>query len=1363
MAEDYGFENISYTNNNVTPAIGGADSFSGLQTVRPIDTEANVLLDEERNSKTFNEKVNAFQSVMQTVNFARDITKKDYILNRFKEDDVWKKASNDFSSIQMLSNAGLPITDDNIANITNSKSETHASNIISLLKEDMKTMEKADKVIGNFGKGSAVFISENVLDPSVALIPPMFKAATPLAAGVTAGLYETYKVVQDTMLDKNIGAIEDKVAMGAVNVMFDVAITRMFHTDNSIAKGMPVNKIDEPIEQSNDILALPAPLTKITDGKLTPEELIARGNQAEARIAEASRIAEEEARQSLITPIGESPNFVKDLDKARSRTMQQFDNDISELDKMINTANDFETNILPTRYEEQNMYSDMRDKASKYRQDLEAKREAVIDKKMQETRIDAEIAEIRKLNLEDAVAKIQANEVIPEYVKKTLVKHLEKVKEPEIKLAKRQEKLSSLGKRESEINDEISSLNKKISSYKRNTTFKANAIAKLEELKSELVKVKNSIKQSKNPIMNMDKANRTKAIKKAEDNLMITGLMAEDIAKVVNDLRPLVNKANANIWKDLKPDLDLLATKYPSIFNDLRRDVIGIIKNQDITNLRSNLINKLPKSKKIAVVSVIAGLGVSAQASDGTESDVGLEAIIGIALALVAGNQIVKYFRNLGIKNVIQRSLDAVKSTTDNATYQSSKDFTKFQRARRSAVALMRNSFLDTYAPIAKYGGLAKTMIDKLVHNPFGGSKVNASIRKDILIRSALSRIGYSMKVNRYEYVKEMGYSRVDSYWNSMKIEDEFNKAVSDVLEGGVSNSKAVNDMAKVQRKEYDLIKDKLIDLGYDSKMLENYFPRRWTSDSIRRMIFLNEELNRPVIENAITKAVIAGGVVTSEEGAKNIAKTMIDNMLEVSASGERQYTMYDDVFSKIEEFLDEGVTEADVLEKLTTRKQDMINSLKARNTMDINMLNDIQLYDVNGLPIEKVNSDAFVDRDSLRVFEEYANTAYGTISMAEQGYKTVANFMQDVAKVRKEFGNFAADELKRVGDHIFGLYNREPSNMYTTGLNILTSGAMFVGLSKSVFSTFVELSKAITNGNMFVLADAIPKAWKGMDNELMSKLMETTALGSSRLRDVMPERMFGSTVDDISKSVGFREEGLIGNTLDRAGKKLVREVVNKFGLGWASDYTQRINLVQSATKLANFIETGKGLPLNRLEYYGLDEETINTLKGIFTIDSRGKLLDLNTTSWTTKQEQTYQAVMRQITNEITPEASIGNYPSFLDNNAVGRIVAPLLRYSMVAQNVSGNVDLALFDRRALLNLVSGTLGAYIGIKLRSEVNNKKVDDETALLYAIMSQNIAGGVPSAFGIYTQTPMAMDFSNDIINNANSLSKIVTGEE
>ena len=46
---------------------------------------------------------------------------------------------------------------------------------------------------------------------------------------------------------------------------------------------------------------------------------------------------------------------------------------------------------------------------------------------------------------------------------------------------------------------------------------------------------------------------------------------------------------------------------------------------------------------------------------------------------------------------------------------------------------------------------------------------------------------------------------------------------------------------------------------------------------------------------------------------------------------------------------------------------------------------------------------------------------------------------------------------------------------------------------------------------------------------------------------------------------------------------------------------------------------------------------------------------------------------------------------------------------------------------------------------------------------AIMSQNIAGGVPSAFGIYTQTPMAMDFSNDIINNANSLSKIVTGEE
>lgn len=1313
--------------------------------ITPEDTELDIALREQRNSTETTSKVQAFNDAMKISNIATYVNRSamfnNYTRDKFKEDSEWKSNMDNLSASNMLIDNKLPLTYENVKGISESNNREHALWLMEQYHNDIETMNDVNKKIGKFAQGTAKIVSEEVLNPKALLIPSVLRAGTVGEALVASSAYETARFMDDVYEDRDIGALEDRVAFGVASVGIDMAFAKMFNISKAGEFKIP-NEIAE-----ETTLALPAPMAKLTDGRLTPEELLSKSALAEERVAKASIQAEKEFKQSLITPVGESPSFVKQLDRERTIQNEKFKSDMDELDNMIATATKFEEDIIPERYATLDEYAKMREKAAQYRQELELEKNVKVHEESQSVKINAELEELRKVNVEEARIKIENSDVIPDYIKRTLIKHLDDSRADEIKLAKTNEKLKTLGARESEINSELNKLNTKLNSYVRNSIHKTNTQNKIDALHNELASVRNSIKQVKNPTMNMAKAERTANIKLAEENLMVAGLMHNDMAKVVEGLRPLVSKGNVDMWRTLKGDVELLASKYPAIFNALKRDVNNLIKNKDINDIKSKALNKLPKNKKIAMVGVLAALATSANASEGTDDNTPyLSIVFGIGTALILGHIAINQIKNVGFKNLLSSKLRDLDNTVRHATYNVSPQASRFELARRKFIAGVSGEFINSYSAIAKFGGKAKEVIDKLGHNAFGGNKVTASIRKFNMLKSAQARIGFEYKVQKANYIKERGYSIYSRFTDTYKIEDEFNKAIADVLEGGSSTSKAVNAMAKQHRAEYDLIKSKLIDAGYDADFVNNYFPRRWNVSSIRNMININKALNEPIIEQAFTDAILSGGKVTNQDAARSIAKSMIERMMKIETGSERQYGMYDDLFKDMEEFLQTGVSKEDIANKLSTKKKDMMDALQARQSMDLNRLDNLQIYDANGLPLNKLQKDMFVERDANKVFEEYANVSYGHIAMSEQGYHTVHRFMNDVNEIRGLNGNVPADELKRIGNQIFGTLEHRVEDVYTQGLNILTSVAMGLQLAKGGFSVLAEATKLLVNSNYRTLSNGIAMSWKGMDNALMKKLLDLTPLGTSKYRDIMPERFFGNEIDNLAFKMGFNEDKVVGKMLEAGGKRFVREVVGKMGLGWFSDFTQRVNVVQSATKLANFIERGEGLALNRLEYYGLDTVTINKLKGYFELDSKGQLINIK--KMPKNIESKYQAIMRQLTNEKTPEPDIANYPSFLDNNPVGKIFASLLRYSFTAFNVNGLVDVAMFDRTALIQSIAGTVGSYIGLKIKFLANNKDVDDATIMKYALLSQSIGGAV-SVPEIFMKEPVSMKPSQLII--------------
>ena len=1252
-----------------------------------------------------------------------------------EEDKAFRDGLTDYTAITSLQQKGIPVTDDNISYLRDAKNLNHYSDILNMLEDDKKKQENIDKSLTPLMQASAKFVSSVIFDPSILALPEALAAKTTKALIGTSLLYEGSRMGENIATGTQHESVGDSMIDLAKGAAINVAFFKSVDFALTALKGVPVNKLAEPIDSpmhdykwrtEKDI---PTNQTEPNFNNYTwsktPNEI-----KIENEISKATQ----EFEQSLVTPVGESPSFVKNLDRQRQIEHNQFQEDMHELDRMIMVSNDFEKNIIPARYEEMNQYAKMREDAANYRQNILDKKLGMIEQEKQRIALDTEVKTARDMHLEDAKNTIENSTIIPEYMKKSIIRSIEDMKQPELKLAEKEAKLSELGSREKSINDELGKLNTKLESYKRESIHKSNTQAKIDNLKKELQNIRNTTKQIKSPSMNMDKAIKTAAIKQAEDNLMISGLMHNDIAKVVEEFKPLLTKENIGVWKELQPDIELLAKKYPNEFNALKQDVNNLLISNANVELKSKLLNKLPQSKKLAIALTVGAMGTTAaNASDGSNNENVLGVASTVALSLIAGMVGLSVIRNSKLSTLFKGWGNILDATASNATWQVSKAGLSFERSRQAIVSFMRTELFEAYAPIARYGGKAKNIASKILHDPLSsGSKVVASTDKDNMLRASTFQIGVAIEQNMANYLRSIGVSVWDRATNRIALLDSMNNEIAKVIEGGYTNNPYLRKMADSFKARYEEIWNAMKEAGYDISKIKDYFPRVWKTDVVREMIRMNSA-NRQIIVDAFAKSIAAKNANLTAQQLQEEANNLVKQMFDTPKEGIAGFTLHDDVFSTLQTMLKQGVTEADVNAALTTKQKDMLRSMKYRKDLDMSAFENIEVLDANGSKV-KVGLESFVDRNATRVYESYANAAYGHIAMAKQGYPTLHKFMKEVNGVRRAYGDAPADELVRLGNHIFGVAAERPNDVYTSMLNGVTVASMGLKLGTSAFSTATELFRVVFNSEIGRITNTIGRAAKSYNNNIMNEMIKIYPIGTSKIRGIMPERTYGSAIDQAILTNQIGSNKTFTNMLNQFGLSLVKFVVDKMGLGTMSDLIQRMNLEQSFSKLARHIELGRGLEANRLDIYGLDANTINSLKGVFTLDSKGEIVAIGGTK---KQRETIASVMRNITNEKTPEGSISSIPALLDgSNPVGRMFAPLLRYSFASANTMGMVNVAKADKTAVWNFMVGTLGSYTSMKVKYALQNKDMDDRKLLYWAIMQNAELSGVEGLKTIFT---------------------------
>lgn len=1275
-------------------------------------------LQKERDDTTARNKVLAFAEAGFDSSVWKDVGIKLVANARFDEDESWKI---DFDTMMTIANQrGLTYDSDWMNKLHNSKSQDEFMYIMNMYEQTEKKRAKVNEELGNVAR-IAASISGELTHPANLLVPSMFMAKTAKTAIGLSTAYEASYLGLNEAVDRNQDEfMVDKLVQSSGALALEYGLMRMFTVKDAINKGMPLDEADKPL-----LLEWKPLQPQVDDSNDLADKVFKANIDLENRLKAVSK----EVKYDIIEPTKErtwftqKQEFSKQFDEARKQQAKEME----ELDAMIAKAKDFEDNILPARYEQETMYAEMREKAATYRRELEVKLEVMAEKEYNERVFQSQMRELRQIKVNDAIDKLKNNKEIPEEFKSSIIRQLKKTTDIDNKT----ERLQQLGKREYELNELIGSLSKKISGYKRNTKFKQQAIDDLAKLNAEKKNIQNTTKQIKEggSVPNKQKAK----IKEAEDALMIAGLTLDEIKENIVELRKIVTPEYANVWKDLKGAIDIVSTKYPTIFDGLKQDIGNLIAKGEKAKLNSKILAKLPTSKKLAVVGLAAGLaGTSAQASDGSSSSgLDVDVIAYLVMAIMLPYGVAKFVRNQGFRNRLEAISKNARLVQDRALYKTTEESTKMELVRSKALSFMYSgSLLARYPYIAKFGGRAKETADKILTNPFGKGKYSSELDKETNLRTAEANISIAMRENKELYLQEAGLtSKITNMLNDAIIDNDIGLQVSDVLDGKVSKFKSINNIASAIKNEMDKAIKSMIEAGYETKLVTNYFPRHWNADFIRSAIRLNPK-NEDIIAEALSKAIIKGLPEATAEGTLVEAKQILNSLIRLGGEDGKHFTLTDDFLDKIDNVLKKAnMSKEEVSEQLTTAYQDMLSSLKSRKDMVIDELNGIKLLDANGYELNPIGKNELLHRNAFDVSKSYLNAVYGQLAMNKAGFKTRRQFIDEVHNIRTEQGNEAADAVKEAGYHIFGISDYKPTSQFDDILKGASLLAIGLSLKTSVFSTATELAKVLVASGFGHNITSFRRVIRGYNDKVGRKLMQESALGTSQIRGKLPERFWG-TAEEQKMLLSTDSDGVISG-INSVGKWFLGAVVHNMGLGWFSDLAQRINVHAQAGRLARYIESGKVISKERAEYYGLTEEAISTLKGIFELDKSGKVVDMK--DMTNKQRETFRGIFRQMTNEATPEVSLGSTPEWMSSE-LGRIIAPLNRYPINAFNTSGAVDMQLFDSRALLMNFAGIVGTILGLSARAELSQSNMSTEDIIMYSLMSQNPTGIIPIPMSI-----------------------------
>jgi len=407
-----------------------------------------------------------------------------------------------------------------------------------------------------------------------------------------------------------------------------------------------------------------------------------------------------------------------------------------------------------------------------------------------------------------------------------------------------------------------------------------------------------------------------------------------------------------------------------------------------------------------------------------------------------------------------------------------------------------------------------------------------------------------------------------------------------------------------------------------------------------------------------------------------------------------------------------DNVEYEDFLDAMNVPK-DKNSRAKYRVDFDINDIEPFEVM-VGGKPV-KVDKAVFANRDFKSILDTVSNQIYGSAALAQKGYHSRAALNKAIADNVND--PTMRNELMQVADLVNGI-PIPSNNPFLHDLSMITKDLTMVAkLPLVVFSMPPEFISTIVSGGFFKGLKALGGAFSSMHGKnsyMMRQLSEVSGLGTSTKRiDVSGYR---GLTDDVTN---LDDDGVASKL--RAGTMKLRDLSMLMnGLSYFSDVAQRANLSINTEKLAKYF-TGEGkIPDTRLFVYGIDDAMVKRFKNKFTFTD-GSLDDFDISKWSIKDQDDFGEILRVMNQETSPETTIGETGLYTRTTDLGRAMSSLISYPMQQFNIHGVDDFRHLDRMGFAHSVGGFMGAYIGLNARYAAQDKEVDDETLILYALLN------------------------------------------
>lgn len=690
---------------------------------------------------------------------------------------------------------------------------------------------------------------------------------------------------------------------------------------------------------------------------------------------------------------------------------------------------------------------------------------------------------------------------------------------------------------------------------------------------------------------------------------------------------------------------------------------------------------------------------------------------------------------------------------------------TKFSKARLDIFAVLNRSESEA----------VRSLVFQLVKDPIQVDSKSAQGWTASEIKSHIKRtIGGAFHREVRAAAREAAEAMGIKVWQKPQFYHEFHSLTTQLTRGDFTVTQLnptitpmLQRASAAQRELYAQLLKQMQAVGVkgadELQPNEFYVNRVWNQQNIRAMIDKHGAANViQLLANSINVPGFNGDVVKAAAFLKAVQKLEYSQTMQTMHLGAKDMGTLRNELSRYLQPDEIDLVVNTMFEAKEVAGSDAGRAPQLKYRFDIGENNSVDL------PTGTLKISDLFENDSRVLADSYLNGIGGRIGLAKLGIYEDADFQRMIKEVTDEA---VQKNLKGVDEDVALL-----QDVYA---NIVGRPMSTQDFSKTArfASAMRGYTRSVSLGQLGITAAFEMKqaiglmGWNAFWQQMPSLRKIVTAMRNGYIpddilaRDIEHITGFGSEMSMSYARAQEIDDGFLGQQLSRfesVANKASHAVDIMSGNASFTSLTRQLSSKMAAQRLSDFAQ-GK-LQMSpkmreRMVGWGLDDDYIDTvlgqLKQYSTVDSRGKLIEIDWEKWAEESPGSYenfQLVNERMVRDAIQDQDLGETMPFM-HSTLGKVFAELKTFFLVAHAKNMLKNVSYMDQTALHVWAVSFIGEAISYSMQASINN--IQDQEKLNKMLSPENIVGAAFSRSSVTGMLPFFMNTAFQIGTGGESL--------